>query len=400
MTDVLLTPYLTAHDCAAAIAFYASAFGAVETGARFTDSDGRIGHAEISIGGATIFLSDEYPDFGARSPRSLGGSNVALHTRVVDANETARRLLAAGAEVLSELAEQPDGERRGTFPGSVRLPLDGCRKGRRGEQGRTAGARDGFRYLMNYIEPAAAREMDGLRLALTAHAPAPCSLSARAILDHHGMAYVPVLQVGGGKNEDLVAWTGHRNAPLAMYNDEAPRVGWLEILYLAERLGAGPSLIPTAIDDRLLMVGLANELIGENSFIWNLRIVMLGLGGPERVAQERARNPMYDQYRYSEEAAAVAIDRARAVMERLTVQLTAQSKTGRRYIVGEALSAVDIYWAYFSQAVRTFPEASCPTPTGMRRAYDIVGRMLGDLDTILVEQRDWVLAEHGLPLDF
>ena len=115
MTDVLLTPYLTAHDCAAAIAFYASAFGAVETGARFTDSDGRIGHAEISIGGATIFLSDEYPDFGARSPRSLGGSNVALHTRVVDANETARRLLAAGAEVVSELAEQPDGERRGTF---------------------------------------------------------------------------------------------------------------------------------------------------------------------------------------------------------------------------------------------------------------------------------------------
>ena len=115
MTDVLLTPYLTAHDCAAAIAFYARAFGAVETGPRFTDSDGRIGHAEISIGGATVFLSDEYPDFGARSPKSLGGSTVALHIQVVDADETARRLVAAGAEVLAELAEQADGERRGTF---------------------------------------------------------------------------------------------------------------------------------------------------------------------------------------------------------------------------------------------------------------------------------------------
>ena len=115
MPDVLLTPYLTAHDCAAAIAFYASAFGAVETGPRFTDSDGRIGHAEIGIGSATIFLSDEYPDFGARSPRSLGGSTVALYIQVADANETARCLLAAGAEVLSELAEQADGERRGTF---------------------------------------------------------------------------------------------------------------------------------------------------------------------------------------------------------------------------------------------------------------------------------------------
>ena len=253
---------------------------------------------------------------------------------------------------------------------------------------------------MNYIEPAAAREMDGLRLALTAHAPAPYSLSARAILDHHGVSYVPVLQVGAGGNEDLVAWTGHRNAPVAVYNDEAPRVGWLEILNLAERLGTGPSLIPSTVDDRILMVGLANELIGENGFIWNLRLVMLGLGGPERVAKERVRNPMYDQYGYSEAAAAAAVERAKTAMERLTAQLTAQRKAGSRYIVGRALSAVDIYWVYFSQAVGTFSEALCPMPAGMRKAYEMAGSQLGELDPILVEQRDWVLAEHGLPLDF
>ena len=253
---------------------------------------------------------------------------------------------------------------------------------------------------MDYVEPAAARQMDGLRLALTAHAPAPYSLSARAILDHHGVAYVPVLQVGAGGNEELVAWTGHRNAPVAVYNDEAPRVGWLEILHLAERLGDGPSLIPSDLDDRMLMVGLANELIGENGFIWNMRLVMLGLGGPERAAKERVRNPMYDQYGYSEEAAAAAADRAKAVIERLTAQLIAQRNAGSRYIVGDMLSAVDIYWVYFSQAVGTFPEARCPMPTGMRKAYEIAGSQLGELDPILVEQRDWVLAEHRLPLDF
>ena len=253
---------------------------------------------------------------------------------------------------------------------------------------------------MDYVEPAAARQMGGLRLALTAHAPAPYSLSARAILDHHGVAYVPVLQVGGGRNEELVAWTGHRNAPVAVYNDEAPRVGWLEILNLGERLGAGPSLIPSAVDDRMLMVGLSNELIGENGFIWNLRLVMLGLGGPERAAKERVRNPMYDQYGYSDAAAAVAVERAKAVLERLTVQLIAQRQAGSRYIVGQTLSAVDIYWVYFSQAVGTFSAALCPMPAGMRKAYEIVGSMLGDPDPILVEQRDWVLAEHQLPLDF
>ena len=171
---------------------------------------------------------------------------------------------------------------------------------------------------MDYVEPAVARDMDGLRLALTAHAPAPYGLSARAILDHHGVTYVPVLQVGAGQNEDLVSWTGHRNAPVAVYNDEAPRAGWHEILNLAERLGSGPSLVPSDIDERMLMMGLSNELIGENGFIWNLRLAMLGLGGAERAARERLRNPMYDQYGYSEEAAAGAVDRAKAVVEATT----------------------------------------------------------------------------------
>ena len=253
---------------------------------------------------------------------------------------------------------------------------------------------------MDYVEPAVAREMGGLRLALTAHAPAPYGLAARAILDHHGVTYVPVLQVGAGRNEDLVSWTGHRNAPVAVYNDEAPRAGWLEILNLAERLGSGPSLVPSDIDERMLMVGLSNELIGENGFIWNLRLAMLGLGGADRAARERLRNPMYDQYGYSEEAAAGAVDRAKAVVDRLTAQLLAQREAGSRYVVGEALSAVDIYWVYFSQAVRTFSEAVCPMPAGMRRTYDAVGSMLGEVDPVLVEQRDWILQEHDLPLDF
>lgn len=253
---------------------------------------------------------------------------------------------------------------------------------------------------MDYVEPAAAQKMDGLRLALSAGVPAPYGMSARAIFDHHGVAYVPVRQVVAGANEDLVAWTGHRNAPVAVYNDEVPRIGWLEILNLAERLGSGPSLFPPDIDDRMLMVGLANELIGENSFIWDLRLVMLGFGGPERAARERLRNPMYDQYGYSEEALALAAGRAKVSADRLTVQLLAQREAGRPYIVGEAFSALDIYWVYFSQAVQTFPEAVCATPPGMRRAYEAAARALGEVDPILVEHRDRILVERDLPLDF
>ena len=74
---------------------------------------------------------------------------------------------------------------------------------------------------MDYVEPAAARDMDGLRLALTAHAPAPYGLSARAILDHHG-GYVPVLQVLA---RTKISCPGPDTAthPVAVYNDEAAR---------------------------------------------------------------------------------------------------------------------------------------------------------------------------------
>ena len=45
----------------------------------------------------------------------LGGSAVALHIRVADADAVAVRLVEAGATTMREVAEQADGERRGVF---------------------------------------------------------------------------------------------------------------------------------------------------------------------------------------------------------------------------------------------------------------------------------------------
>ena len=71
---------------------------------------------------------------------------------------------------------------------------------------------------MQYVEPAEARHLPGLRLALTVGFPAPYSMSARAVLDLRGVPYVPVAQYAAQPNADLVAWTGHRNAPVAVSN--------------------------------------------------------------------------------------------------------------------------------------------------------------------------------------
>jgi PhnB protein len=68
-----VTPYLAVDDAAGAIAFYKKAFGAVEV-MRMPAPGGKVGHAEVEIGGSRIMLADEYPDMDFRSPKASGGS--------------------------------------------------------------------------------------------------------------------------------------------------------------------------------------------------------------------------------------------------------------------------------------------------------------------------------------
>ena len=240
--------------------------------------------------------------------------------------------------------------------------------------------------------------MPGLRLALTAGVPAPYSMSARAILDLKGVNYVPVLQVGGGENAELVGWTRHRNAPVAVYENEAPRIGWLEILNLAERLGQGDPLLPSDREQRMQMVALTNELIGQGGWVWQMRLLMLGLVGADQVEAAAAENPMYTDYGFSEasheQARARAVESIEAFGDHARGQLAKS-----RYLIGDALSALDVYWVYFSQLMKTLPEDVCATKAWLRQSYEAGSAICGVVVPELIEHRDWILAKHGLPTD-
>lgn len=106
-------PYLRVHDAAQAIDFYARAFDAREL-FRLSEPSGRIGHAELKFGPATVMLSDEFPEGGIRGPRSLGGTTFSIHLHVADVDTAFERAVAAGAEVVRPLQDQFYGERSGT----------------------------------------------------------------------------------------------------------------------------------------------------------------------------------------------------------------------------------------------------------------------------------------------
>jgi PhnB protein len=108
-----VTPYITVKGADEAIAFYKKAFGAEET-FRMPAPDGKIAHAEITIGGAHIMLSDESPEWKALSPTTIGDSGSSIMLYLPDVDIVIKRAVDAGATLTMEVADQFWGDRMGS----------------------------------------------------------------------------------------------------------------------------------------------------------------------------------------------------------------------------------------------------------------------------------------------
>lgn len=109
-----LFAYLCVADTAKAIEFYTAAFGAREK-MRLTEPSGRIGHAEVEFGGATVMVSDEYPELGITGPREGCAPSVTLHLHVDDVDAMIARALALGATLERAAKDEFYGERSGVI---------------------------------------------------------------------------------------------------------------------------------------------------------------------------------------------------------------------------------------------------------------------------------------------
>jgi PhnB protein len=107
-----VTPYLTIQGAAKAIDFYKKAFGAEEL-MRMNMPDGKIAHAEVSIGGSVVMLHDEAPDWKAFSPATVGDTSVSIMLYVDDVDAVVKRAVDAGATLTMEVANQFYGDRSG-----------------------------------------------------------------------------------------------------------------------------------------------------------------------------------------------------------------------------------------------------------------------------------------------
>jgi glutathione S-transferase len=254
---------------------------------------------------------------------------------------------------------------------------------------------------MKYLSVAEARKMSGLRLALSAHFPAPWGEAAKAVFSLRKVPFVPVGQVVFDANEELVAWTGIRNAPVAIYDDEPALAGWLEILHLAERLGSGPSLLPADYTERALVLGLSCEICSPGGFGWARRLTMMANSTADAGTSD-GRAQILKTYGVHPEALAKAPARVVAILNGLSSQLKRQQAKGSDYFVGSGLTAADVYWACFSILLEPLAPEDEPLREGMREMYvKMPAEVAAALDPILLRHRDLVFRNHiGLPLDF
>ena len=108
------TPTLVVKNAAQAIDYYKKVFGAEEL-MRMPSPDGKISHAEIKIGDSKIFLSDEFPQHGGKSPQTLGGFTGGIYLYVPDVDKVFDKAIAAGGKSAMPVTDMFWGDRHGNF---------------------------------------------------------------------------------------------------------------------------------------------------------------------------------------------------------------------------------------------------------------------------------------------
>ena len=95
MSDI--RPYICSRDARAAIDWYVDAMGATITYEPIVMDDGRIGHVELSFGGATVMMSDAYPEIHVEAPAEGRGAAVTLYLTTDDVDGLTSQVVDRGA---------------------------------------------------------------------------------------------------------------------------------------------------------------------------------------------------------------------------------------------------------------------------------------------------------------
>jgi glutathione S-transferase len=225
------------------------------------------------------------------------------------------------------------------------------------------------------LEEAAAMKT-GTRVTFIPGIPALYSEALKNICFVKGIPLIralhPMLGIDKETGEDrqarLYELTSQTSLPTMFHNEERPRNVWIEQLALAERIGAPgtPTLLPDDFEQRVEVFGLCAVVLGEDGLVWNMRIL--------------ADSPLAQKYGYSDEASAAAPGKVAEVLGLIDRRLASQEQKGIPYLVGESVTAADVYWATMSMSLIPPPPQIMPRTQqnkGMLKYFALSGQTPG-----------------------
>ncbi|MEJ0086141.1 MAG: hypothetical protein WDO72_10685 [Pseudomonadota bacterium] len=250
-----------------------------------------------------------------------------------------------------------------------------------------------------YVSVADAIERPGLRMVVVGKVPSPWGEAAKGVFHVKRIRWSAVRLVYD--DPALAKWAGQLTGPVAVYDDEAPRSGWEEILTLAERLQPDPPLLPTDTGLREQVLLLSQKFCGQDGLGWfrRLQMVHAGLskngGFNERVAAYLGQKYGYDPARVAENGA-----RVRTLLGEFAALLKTRRPAGEPYYFGDVPTAADIYSATFMAFFSPLPGHQCTMHPGTRAAFELVDdETRAAVDPALLAHRDMMYARHlELPL--
>ena len=242
----------------------------------------------------------------------------------------------------------------------------------------------------------AAAMTTGTRVTFVPGLPAIFSEALKNICYVKGVPLVRVVHprmgideaTGEDQQAKLFELTAQTGLPIMLHNDERPRNVWIEQLALAEQIGAPgtPKLIPDNVKQRVEVFGLCAIVLAEDGLVWNMRILI--------------DSPLGRKYGYSEEASAAAPRKIAEAISLLDQRLESQATRGSNYLVGDSLTAVDIYWATISMTVLPPPPDIMPLTRQNQgtmkyfRANSKVPEIAGALTRRIKEHQRFILTTH------
>lgn len=243
--------------------------------------------------------------------------------------------------------------------------------------------------MIEYVDDvAAAREARGVRMVVSGILPSPWSEAAKGVFH---LARVPVLAVRWIRGEpETIEWTGVRNVPSVVHDDEPPRTAAAEIVSLADRLAQG-ALLPAEAEARVRTFGLLNEIAGEGGLGWCSRLAIIEAG----IASEGARGfplpiarMLAARYGQPPRHPGGIRGRVREVLALLEAELERSRARGHRYFLGERPGALDVYAATFLTALSGWTLEDCP------KALPFLQKVFADLHEELGAEVPEALMEH------